>query len=102
VSAATPFDWLADKLAAATSLSDLEARGTLRLALRAAGLEARTAGADALRVVIERVLAGELRARGVDGAESLCERLASELAAARFEAPAVESADSVFARLGAR
>jgi hypothetical protein len=102
VPATTPFDWLADKLSAATALSALEARGTLRLALKAAGLDPHTAAADALRVVVQRVLAGELRARGVEGADTLCERLAGELESARFAAPTAESAEAVFARLGAR
>jgi hypothetical protein len=64
------FDFLAERIAAATALSELEARGTLRLALKASGLDAKNASAQALRVVVERVLSRELRARGVSPAGS--------------------------------
>jgi hypothetical protein len=96
------FDWLAARLAAATALSDLEARGTLRLALKAAGLDAGSATPSAYRVVVERVLGGELRARGVADSDALCLRLAGELAAhAPGDGPAsASSPEAIFARLG--
>jgi hypothetical protein len=97
------FDFLAERIAAATALSELEARGTLRLALKASGLDAKNASAQALRVVVERVLSRELRARGVADAEALCTRLSGGLAAHAPEGAqpgAASSPEAVFARLG--
>jgi hypothetical protein len=96
------FDWLAERLAAGTTLSDLEARGTIRLALKSAGLDAKTANATAYRVVVEKILAKELASRGVADAAALCGRLATELAAmAAGEAPAsATTPEAVFGRLG--
>lgn len=100
---APAFDWLCARLEEDTSLDRLEARGTVRLALKSAGLEARSVTPDQLGVVIEKVLAGELTARGVDDAGSLCARLGSDLAGqAGSLAPSAagESPDAVFSRLG--
>ena len=75
------FDRLAAELAAATALTELEARGTLRLVLKTAGLDARTATAGSLRIVVERGLARELAARGIADADGVCARLARALPA---------------------
>jgi hypothetical protein len=99
------FDWLAARLAAGTALSDLEARGTLRLALKSAGLDAKSANADAYRVVVERVLARELATRGVADADAVCAQLAGELASLESSQATSRNAaspEAVFARLGGR
>jgi hypothetical protein len=62
------FEWLCDELEGATSFDRLEARGTVRLALKASGLDARTVTPDQVTVLIEKVLAGELTARGIESA----------------------------------
>jgi uncharacterized small protein (DUF1192 family) len=96
------FDCAAEWLEKRTSLERLEARGTLRLALKTAGLEPATLTLDQLRVVFERVLPGELEMRGVDEAPGVCEALMDEIA----RSPAAQSAssgagaDAVFRRLG--
>jgi hypothetical protein len=96
---AAVFDWICAELEARTSLDRLEARGTVRLALKEAGLEARTVTADQMKVVLERVLPKELVARGVQDSERVCADLAPGLV--RLEAgPGVETPDAVFARLG--
>lgn len=93
------FDWTCRALEGATDLDRLEARGTVRIALRGAGLEAASVLPGQMRVVLERVLPAELRARGIDDADAVCERLAREVGS--IDAGAVdESPDEVFSRLG--
>ncbi len=75
----TAFDWICSRLERDTSLDRLESRGTLRLALRAAGLEADLATPAQLGVIVQNELVAELGARGVDDAEDLCARLAAGL-----------------------
>jgi hypothetical protein len=94
------FDQVATALESRTSLEKLEARGTLRIALKQAGLDANSVTVDQLRTVIEKLLPGELEARGVGAPAAVCERLSAEVR--DFEAPAETAADSpesVFARL---
>jgi len=94
------FDQVATALESRTTLEKLEARGTLRLALKEAGLSADSVTVDQIRVVIEKVLPGELKARGIDASADVCAQLSAE--ARNFEAaagPAVDSPESVFARL---
>jgi hypothetical protein len=95
----TPFDFAAERLEAATSFSRLEARGTLRLALREAGLD-HTAGSGELVVVLRRVLPRELGARGVASGDSVCEGIARAVSQQPFDAPRAETAVEVFRRLG--
>ena len=59
------FDWTCTELENETDLDRLEARGTVRIALKSSGLEAGTVLPDQMRVVIEKVLPTELGARGV-------------------------------------
>jgi hypothetical protein len=94
------FEWACTALEAATSLDRLEARGTLRLALKASGLDPKQVTQDQMSIVFTRVLPGELEARGVADATSICERLATGLAAQGLQAAAGEAPEDVFARLG--
>jgi hypothetical protein len=100
---AAAFDWICNRLEQNTSLDRLESRGTIRLALKSAGLEARSVTPDQLGVVIEKRLVEELRARGVDDCEDVCARLAAGLeseAASLTTGGAAETPDAVFSRLG--
>lgn len=93
------FDFVCGKLEVLTGLDRLAARGTVRLALKQAGLEARTVTGDQMRVVLNRVLPSELAARGIGNSESLCLDVAAGLAGvASFAEP--ETPDAVFKRLG--
>ena len=96
------FDCAAEWLEKRTSLERLEARGTLRLALKIAGLEPATLTLEQLRVVFERVLPTELEMRGVSEAAGVCEALMEEIARspAAQNAPADAGADEIFRRLG--
>ncbi len=94
------FDWVCAELEANSSLNKLESRGTIRIVLRHAGLEARTVTSVEMHVAVSRVLPKELRARGVEDDTALCERLAERLALETFADVGVESAHAVFERLG--
>ena len=95
------FDWICSELERRTNLDRLEARGTIRLALKGAGLEARSLTAEQMKVVLERLLPGELATRGVEDAESLCVTLLPDLQALASDARDVsEAPEDVFRRLG--
>lgn len=96
------FDWVCAQLQGATSLSELEARGTVRLALKQAGLDARGVTADEMAVVLRKVMPAELAQRGVGGAPGVCERLAARVGAEAGggDGGAASSVEAVFRRLG--
>ena len=73
---ASVFDFVADELENRTDLEKLEARGTIRLALKAAGFNPREVSSEQMAVVLEQVMPGELRPRGVDDPDKLCAELA--------------------------
>ena len=92
------FEWICAELESSSSLSALEARGTVRLALKQAGLEANQVTPEQMSVVTERVLRGELHSRGLEDAEELCGALATGLK--RLEVGAQpDSPEDVFKRL---
>lgn len=93
------FTTLCEELEGTSTLDRLEARGTVRLALKQAGLEASQASASQLVVVVDKILPGELRTRGIDDADSLCGQLATVLKAMPDEESG-ESPEAVFKRLG--
>ncbi len=93
------FDWLCEHLELATDLDRLEARGTVRIALKGAGLDAGSVTPEQMRVVIERILASELVARGIEDADQKCTQLASGISAV-VGSGSSDSPDEVFRRLG--
>lgn len=86
-------------LESVTSFSRIEARGTVRLALKSAGLEANSVTAEQMQVVIERVFPIELENRGIPDPDSVCRAIASGLAGVASEA-STDTPESVFRRLG--
>ena len=93
------FSWICRELENGTDLDRLEARGTIRLALKTSGLDASTVLPEQMCVVIEKVLPGELDARGVASVEEVCARLA--IGISRIDSGGLaESPDQVFRRLG--
>jgi hypothetical protein len=102
MASATAFEWLCNCLESATDFDRLEARGTVRIALKRAGLEAKTLSAEHVRVVLEKLMPEELETRGVPDAASTCTGLIRRLS----EIPVSESSaadftpEAVFARLG--
>ena len=97
------FDFTAEGIEQGTSLDKLAARGTGRLALKAAGLEPGSIGTRQMLVVLKSVLPSELHKRGVEDAAGVCQRIAEALARAGLSADASDGADraaAIFARLG--
>lgn len=84
-----------------TALTPIQIRGTVRLAIREAGLFDSQVTHAEMSVVAAKLLPRELTAGGVDDAEALCESLSERLAEIP-DAEAGDTPDAVFARLGAR
>lgn len=100
MSAEPLFDRVSEALEKSTQLDRLSARGTLRLALKSAGLESASLTPKQLSVVIARVLPDELRARGVADPEKVCRGLERALGdAPASSAPAQASPEDMFRRL---
>jgi hypothetical protein len=99
VKEASNFDRVAEKLEESSALNQLEARGTLRIALRDSGFDAKSVASDQLRVVIERLLPQHLHDRGIPAPEEVCRLLVASILE---ETPsgADDSPEAIFARLG--
>jgi len=93
------FEFVAAEVERRSTLATLEARGTVRLALKRAGLDAGSVTRDQMQVVLERVLPEEMRSRGVAGSAELCRTLASALRAANPGGDAPDSPETIFRRL---
>jgi hypothetical protein len=76
------------------------ARGTVRLAVKKAGLDAATVTPAEMSVLVERILPAELRARGIEPAVAIRSELRASLATLPREAAARETPETVFERLG--
>ena len=96
---ATVFDWVCGELERLTCLDTLEARGTVRISLKQAGLEARSATPHQLSVVVGRILGGELQVRGIENPDDVCENLLASLKSQQLASSAEESPEEVFKRL---
>ena len=96
------FDFAAERLEQHASLDRLTARGTLRIALKLAGLVPKELTVEQLRVVLERLLPAELEKCGVSGARGICSGLAMILAnlPASTQPAKLTDADEIFRRLG--
>jgi hypothetical protein len=93
------FDFVCGQLEASTSLDRLEARGTVRLALKQAGLEARSVTPDQMRVVLDKLLPTELKARGIADPSSVCKKISAGLSSVAT-GDVGDTPDAVFQRLG--
>jgi hypothetical protein len=98
---ATLFDLAAERLEHHTGFDRLEARGTLRIALKAAGLAPNNMTGAQLQVVFEKVMPGELDSRGVSDARDVCAAVLADLARAGGAAAdaAATNTDDIFRRL---
>ena len=77
----------------------LAARGTIRLALKQAGLEPKTVTARQLEVVLTKLLPAELASRGITAPEELCARISKALAGLDTGARSADTPEAIFARL---
>ena len=95
------FDWVANALERATTFSRIQARGTVRLALKQAGLDAATVTREELQLVLLKVMPKELRDRKIDRADEICEalRLGMQKAELARAQPVPETPAQVFGRL---
>ncbi len=95
------FDPVAERLENATSLTRLEARGTLRLTLKEAGFDAGNIRPAEIRVAIERLLPVELEVRGIEDAQNVCGELVSFVdTLSTAPQSSEESPEEIFRRLG--
>jgi hypothetical protein len=97
------FDAVADDLHTRTGLDSIAARGTLRLALKNAGLDPKVVTPLQMHVVLERVLPHELETRGVREADSVCGAMAA--AVRQLEASGASSGaapEDIFRRMRER
>jgi hypothetical protein len=74
------FELASDALERETYFDRLAARGTIRLALRQAGLDARSVTGQEMAGVVQNLLPTELECRGVQDAAAICARLKVSLA----------------------
>jgi hypothetical protein len=92
------FTMVCEKLESRTQLDRLEARGTIRLALKEAGLDPAAVTPREMSVVLEKILPAELRTRGIASPEAICRELAASLSTLSREEGG-ETPDRIFARL---
>ena len=95
------FDLAAQKLELHTGFSQLEARGTLRIAVKSAGLDPKGLTLAELRVVFEKLLPGELEQRGVEDTTGACAAAMGDLEdtpSAETDSPS-NNPDDIFRRL---
>ncbi len=94
------FEFVAGEIERRSALATLEARGTVRLALKRAGLDSSSVTSAQMSVVLERVLPEEMRSRGVARSEELCRGIAAALGSSHpHDAAASESPEAIFRRL---
>ncbi len=94
------FDFVAQQLEQSSGLDRLASRGTLRLALKNAGLNPSTAKQSQYCVVVERVLPGELDSRGVKEVRAICAALIEQIHNAPADpSGATTDVDGIFDRL---
>ncbi len=82
-----------------TGFSRVEARGTVRLAFKGAGLDAKSVTVEQMKVVLDRVLPAELEIRGIADSEAVCRMLSrglGQIASGGSE----ETPEDVFCGLG--
>ena len=99
------FDIAAERLEESTDMDRLTTRGTLRIALKEAGLDAHNITIPQLRAVFERLMPKALEARGVSASAATCKAVINDVARAASTADLVadlaasNSPDEIFKRL---
>lgn len=96
----TLFDRASAALESASEFDKLTARGTLRLALKQAGLDPRGVTKEQMTVVLEKVIPLELESRGIDGTDGVCEAMIASVQSFEGDESPDETPEAVFSRLG--
>lgn len=86
------FEWTCQAIEGATELPRLAVRGTVRMALKKAGLDPGVVTQQQMQLVLEHVMPKELQLRGVAKAEEVCKSLITELATVDLASFRVEAA----------
>ena len=96
------FDIAAEKLEGSTNMDRLAARGTLRIALKEAGLDAHKLTLPQLQAVFEKLMPKDLDVRGVGDAAATCAAVMDDIArsAGAIDVESSATPDEVFKRLG--
>jgi hypothetical protein len=94
------FEFVCGEIEQRTSLGRLEARGTVRLALKEAGLAANAVSVREMDVVLARVLPAALASRGIEGGDALCGEIRAGAARLQDGGRAAETPEAIFGRLG--
>ena len=95
------FEFVASELQKKSGLDDLEARGTVRLALKSSGLTVREVTQEQMIVVLDQVMPRELRVRGIENPDAICGELSQAVKGVKAEEGESDSAspEDVFRRL---
>jgi hypothetical protein len=93
------FTIVADQLCELSELDRLEARGTLRIALKKAGVDAKSFGLDELAAAFKEIMPGELAARGCADSGAILDAIMQSLKGGTLES-AARSSDEIMRRLG--
>lgn len=95
---AAAFEFVCDQLEKLTKMTRLEARGTVRLALKEAGLAPATVRPLEMQVVLQKVMPRELGARGIAGGDGVCQTLSAGIGKLKDDA-GEQTPEAVFSRL---
>lgn len=94
------FTLVCDHLIRNTGLDRPAARGTVRLALREAGLDATTVSPGQMRVVVNKLLPVELRSLRIADVEGHCHAIEGRLARLQKNPAGGDTPERVFERIG--
>jgi len=83
--AKSAFEVCCEALEGVTTLTGLESRGTIRIALKKAGLEPARARHDEIRRALPHVLPPELGLRGIETPDDVCRKIDALLERAKLE-----------------
>ncbi|HMY14902.1 MAG TPA: hypothetical protein PKA58_01175 [Polyangium sp.] len=95
------FEFVCERLETIAKISRIEARGTVRLALREVGKNPAYVSPQDMATIVTRVLPRMLQTRGVRDSAQICQEIATQLSQAKLASGAtyLDPAE-VFARLG--
>ena len=93
------FTIVADRLCELSDLDRIEARGTIRLGFKKAGVDVKSFGLDDLEAVFTKIMPAELVARGCTDSEAICDAILKSLEDAVPES-VIRSSDEIMRRLG--
>jgi hypothetical protein len=102
VSTSAAFDRVAGRLSEWTPLDALAARGTVRILLKEAGLDAGSVAPQQMATAAKKLLGEALRSRGVPDADAVAARIVADLANVADDVSGRDTPERVFERLGAR